>query len=237
MKYNKEEIKFYAKGTTLTFDKGQKHTLTMYYMERGMWESNMAVAFNFPDNNELQVQKVVDLSNVTDQKFKECFEKQKIFNFTIQNQATHYGEKEAAKPNPSDTEKVNLTAKENKIEPATPDKVDDYIFKLDKNPCPDSKPDSGQDPGQNTEQVLHWYARYMDTQSAAREKRRGILTLGNPINIENMRFLTFQVYVSQKDGSDLSLNNLYLELLDEKNVQKAALAQQALTAQRMARSK
>lgn len=221
--YNKESIDFYAKGTTLTFDKGQKHTLTMYYMERGMWESNMAVAFNFPDNNELQVQKVVDLSNVTDQKFKECFEKQKIFNFTIQNQATHYGEKEAAKPNPSDTEKVNLTAKENKIEPATPDKVDDYIFKLDKNPCPDSKPDSGQDPGQNTEQVLHWYARYMDTQSAAREKRRGILTLGKPINIKDMRFLTFQVYVSQKDGSDLSLNNLYLELLDEKNVQKGSL--------------
>ena len=220
-------------GTTETYYKNAsvsipnlstgKHTLTMYYMERGMWESNMAVAFNFPDNNELQVQKVVDLSNVTDQKFKECFEKQKIFNFTIQNQATHYGEKEAAKPNPSDTEKVNLTAKENKIEPATPDKVDDYIFKLDKNPCPDSKPDSGQDPGQNTEQVLHWYARYMDTQSAAREKRRGILTLGKPINIKDMRFLTFQVYVSQKDGSDLSLNNLYLELLDEKNVQKGSL--------------
>lgn len=204
--YNGEKISFSAQGTTLTFDKGKKHTLTMYYMERGMWESNMAVAFNFPDNNELQVQKVVDLSNVTDQKFKECFEKQKIFNFTIQNQATHYGEKEAAKPNPSDTEKVNLTAKENKIEPATPDKVDDYIFRLDKNPKPD--------PGNENEQVLHWYARYMDTQSAAREKRRGILTLGKPINIKDMRFLTFQVYVSQKDGSDLSLNNLYLELLD-----------------------
>ena len=29
----------------------------MYYMERGMWESNMAVAFNFPDYNELQVKK------------------------------------------------------------------------------------------------------------------------------------------------------------------------------------
>lgn len=205
--YNGEPISFSAKDTTLDdLDKGKKHTLTMYYMERGMWESNMAVAFNFPDNNELQVQKVVDLSNVTDQKFKECFEKQKIFNFTIQNQATHYGEKEAAKPNPSDTEKVNLTAKENKIEPATPDKVDDYIFRLDKNPKPD--------PGNENEQVLHWYARYMDTQSAAREKRRGILTLGKPINIKDMRFLTFQVYVSQKDGSDLSLNNLYLELLD-----------------------
>ena len=225
--YHGEPIDFYAKNTNLEpLDKGQKHTLTMYYMERGMWESNMAVAFNFPDNNELQVQKVVDLTNVTDQKFKECFEKQKIFNFTIQNQATHYGEKEAAKPNPSDTQKVILTAKGNKIEPATPGKKDDYIFELVKNPWPDSKPDSGQDTGQdpgqdtgqNTEKVLHWYARYMDTQSAAREKRRGILTLENPINIEKMRFLTFQVYVSQKDGSDLSLNNLYLELLDNQDL-------------------
>ena len=230
VKYNGEDINFCAKGTTLDdLDKGQKHTLTMYYMERGMWESNMAVAFNFPDNNELQVQKVVDLTNVTDQKFKECFEKQKIFNFTIQNQATHYGTKVAAKPNPSDTQKVILTAEGNKIEPATPGKKDDYIFELVKNPWPDSKPDSGQDPGQDTgqdtEKVLHWYARYMDTQSAAREKRRGILTLENPINIKDMRFLTFQVYVDTTDGSegDLSLNNLYLELLDDKDVQKGSL--------------
>lgn len=225
--YNGEPIYFYAQGTTLNdLDKGKKHTLTMYYMERGMWESNMAVAFNFPDNNELQVQKEVDLTNVTDDDFKNCFKNQKIFNFTIKNQATHYGTTLAAKPNPSDTEKVNLTATGNTIKPATEpteSNKGDYIFELVKNPWPDSKPDSGQDPGQDTEQVLHWYARYMDTQSAAREKRRGILTLGNPINIENMRFLTFQVYVSQKDGSDLSLNNLYLELLDEKNVQKGSL--------------
>ena len=218
--YNKEVIKFYAQGTTLPLDKGQKHTLTMYYMERGMWESNMAVAFNFPDNNELQVQKEVDLNKV-DPDFKNCFKDQKIFNFTIQNQATHYGTTLAAKPNPSDTEKVNLTAKGNTIEPATPGKKDDYIFELVKNPWPDSKPDTGQ----NTEQVLHWYARYMDTQSAAREKRRGILTLENPINIKDMRFLTFQVYVDTTDGSegDLSLNNLYLELLDDKDVQKGSL--------------
>lgn len=224
--YNGEPIYFYAQGTTLNdLDKGQKHTLTMYYMERGMWESNMAVAFNFPDNNELQVQKEVDLKNVTDPAFQNCFKNQKIFNFTIQNQATHYGEKEAAKPNPSDTEKVNLTAKGNTIEPATPGKKDDYIFELVKNPWPDSKPDSGQDTGQNTEQVLHWYARYMDTQSAARDKRRGILKLENPINIKDMRFLTFQVYVDTTDGSegDLSLNNLYVELLDDKDVQKGSL--------------
>ncbi|WP_291215909.1 SpaA isopeptide-forming pilin-related protein [Gemmiger sp.] len=234
--YNGEKISFYkesiplvAKDTPLVLDKGKKHTLTMYYMERGMWESNMAVAFNFPDNNELQVQKEVDLTNVTDDDFKNCFKNQKIFNFTIQNQATHYGTTLAAIPNPSDTKKVNLTAEGNTIEPATPGKKDDYIFELVKNPWPDSKPDSGQDPGQdtgqNTEQVLHWYARYMDTQSAAREKRRGILKLENPINIKDMRFLTFQVYVDTTDGSegDLSLNNLYVELLDDKDVQKGSL--------------
>lgn len=231
--YNGETISFSAQGTTLNdLDKGKKHTLTMYYMERGMWESNMAVAFNFPDNNELQVQKVVDLKNVTDDDFRNCFKNQKIFNFTIQNQATHYGTTLAAKPNPSDTEKVNLTATGNTIKPATEpteSNKGDYIFELVKNPWPDSKPDSGQDPGQdtgqNTEQVLHWYARYMDTQSAAREKRRGILTLENPINIKDMRFLTFQVYVDTTDGSegDLSLNNLYLELLDDKDVQKGSL--------------
>ena len=216
VKYNGEDINFCAKGTTLDdLDKGQKHTLTMYYMERGMWESNMAVAFNFPDNNELQVQKKVDLTNVTDQKFKECFEKQKIFNFTIQNQATHYGEKEAVGSGTSGTQSQKVDLNESSIAPATTGS-NDYIFKKEQNQWPDPKPDTGQDTGQNTEQVLHWYARYTDTQSAAREKRRGILTLEKPINIKDMRFLKFQVYVDTNDGSEgeLSLNNLYLELLD-----------------------
>lgn len=223
--YNGEPISFYAKGTTLNdLAKGKKHTLTMYYMERGMWESNMAVAFNFPDNNELQVQKKVDLTNVTDDEFKKCFTGQKIFNFTIKNQATHYGTKDAAGPDESGTQSkvVDLTAEGNRIAPATTGS-DDYIFELVTNPKPDPKPDTGQ----NTEQVLHWYARYTDTQpvSKARDKRRGILTLNNPINIEdNMRFLTFQVYVDPNDGGDeLSLNNLYLELLDENDVQKGSL--------------
>ena len=198
-----------------------KHTLTMYYMERGMWESNMAVAFNFPDNNELQVQKEVDLKNVTDDDFKNCFTGQKIFNFTIQNQATHYGTTPAADPDKSTPSKVvDLDADVSSIAPAITGS-EDYIFKKETNRWPDSKPDTGQD----TEQVLHWYARYKDTQSAAREKRRGILTLENPINIKDMRFLTFQVYVDTTDGSEggLSLNNLYLELLDENGVQKGSL--------------
>lgn len=218
-------------GTTETYYKNAsvsipnlstgKHTLTMYYMERGMWESNMAVAFNFPDNNELQVQKEVDLNEV-DPDFKKCFEDQKIFNFTIQNQATHYGEKVAVGSDTSTPpQEVKLTADSIEIKPATQSTEGDYIFKLDTNP--------EQGSGQDTEQVLHWYARYTDTEpvSAAREKRYGILTLKDPINIKDKRFLTFQVYVAKEDGGgDLSLNNLYLELLDDQTptpVQKGSL--------------
>lgn len=216
--YNGEPIYFYAQGTTLNdLDKGKKHTLTMYYMERGMWESNMAVAFNFPDNNELQVQKEVDLTNVTDDDFKNCFKNQKIFNFTIQNQATHYGEKVAAGSDTSGTKEVNF-ADCDEIKPATDSTEGEYIFKLDTNPEQGSGPEG--------EKVLHWYARYTDTEpvSAARKKRYGILTLKNPIDIKDERFLTFQVYVDPGDsGGDLSLNNLYLELLDENDVQKGSL--------------
>ena len=193
-----------------------KHTLTMYYMERGMWESNMAVAFNFPDNNELQVQKEVELSKV-DPDFKNCFKDQKIFNFTIQNQATHYGEKVAAGSDTSGTKEVNF-ADCDEIKPATDSTEGEYIFKLDTNPEQGSGPEG--------EKVLHWYARYTDTEpvSAARKKRYGILTLKNPIDIKDERFLTFQVYVDPGDGGgELSLNNLYLELLDENDVQKGSL--------------
>lgn len=216
--YNGEPISFSAKNTNLEpLDKGKKHTLTMYYMERGMWESNMAVAFNFPDNNELQVQKEVDLKNVTDDDFKNCFTGQKIFNFTIQNQATHYGEKVAAGSDTSGTKEVNF-ADCDEIKPATDSTEGEYIFKLDTNPEQGSGPEG--------EKVLHWYARYTDTEpvSAARKKRYGILTLKNPIDIKDERFLTFQVYVDPGDsGGDLSLNNLYLELLDENDVQKGSL--------------
>ena len=214
-------------GTTETYYKNAsvsipnlstgKHTLTMYYMERGMWESNMAVAFNFPDNNELQVQKEVDLNKV-DPDFKNCFKNQKIFNFTIQNQATHYGKTDAVGPNESGTQSQKVNLNESNIAAATPGNEYDYIFRRETNPWPDS--------GNENEQVLHWYARYTDTEPVSywRKQRYGILTLENPIDIEKMRFLTFQVYTDSKDdGGDLSLNNLYLELLDEQKVQKGSL--------------
>ncbi len=74
----------------MTLPKNTKHTLTMYYMERGMWESNMAVAFNFPDHNELQVEKQVDATGVRG-KLQPYFTNSNLqFTVGIKNWATHY---------------------------------------------------------------------------------------------------------------------------------------------------
>ena len=80
----------------MPLDKNTKHTLTMYYMERGMWESNMAVAFNFPDHNELQVEKQVDATDVCDL-LKPYFTKStRQFTVSIKNWATHYAARDLA---------------------------------------------------------------------------------------------------------------------------------------------
>ena len=89
--YDDRETDYYQKNTVeiegLTTG---THTLTMYYMERGMWESNMAVAFNFPDHNELEVEKEVNVEKV-DPLFQSFFQNTEPFDFTIKNLATHYG--------------------------------------------------------------------------------------------------------------------------------------------------
>ena len=90
--FNKTKYQFNWKSKNqMTLTKNTKHTLTMYYMERGMWESNMAVAFNFPDHNELQVEKQVDATEVREklQSYVTDPTRQK-FTVGIKNWATHY---------------------------------------------------------------------------------------------------------------------------------------------------
>ena len=222
--FNGKEVKFEKKGKILdkngdefTLDKGTTHTLTMFYMERGMWESNMAVAFNFPDHNELQVEKQVDLSDV-DEDFRDCFNDQKIFDFTIQNLATHYGAKEAVRPGTGNVDRkvVDLTASGTRIYPATDS--EDYIFAL--------APDPAQGSETNTGQVLHWFALYNDLSSTSRDMRYGILQLKDAIDLRQYGYLTFEIYV--KGETNLSLNNLYLQLLDEKDRQMGSLSKAGL---------
>ena len=74
----------------MTLPTNTKHTLTMYYMERGMWESNMAVAFNFPDHNELQVEKQVDADGVRGLLQPYFTNSTRQFTVGIKNWATHY---------------------------------------------------------------------------------------------------------------------------------------------------
>lgn len=210
--YNGEEINFYAKNTDFKpLDKGQKHTLTMYYMEHGMWESNMAVAFNFPDNNELQVQKIVDTTKVNDW-FKSCFDTPDLFAFNIQNQATHYRQPEHDATIGSDVKPIELNTSEYaSYEPATKNNKGN-IFELTTAP--------------NGEKALHWYAQYQDTNppSRCRSERYGILTLNHAIDISKMRYLTFKIYAKSESGQgELSLGNLYLELLDKNKKQKGCL--------------
>ena len=196
---------FNYKGTEKSITPGT-HTLTMYYMERGMWESNMAIAFNFPDHNELQVEKEVDLTDVNDI-FKSCFQNRELFAFTIQNQATHYGAKEADSTGKVETKTVDL---ENAaLTTANTDTGSGNIFAWD------------TDPGTNTGQALHWYAPYKDISSAHRDKRYGILTLNKPIDISSMKYLTFELYVKSAEGqSTPSITNMYLELLDNQSPPK-----------------
>ena len=172
------------------------HTLTMYYMERGMWESNMAVAFNFPDHNELEVEKEVDV-NAVDQLFWPFFQNTELFGFTIKNLATHYGPK-ATEPLRPVTE---LAIDSNNSTAAPNQQNTNTIFALDTSP-------------DNTGQALHWHADYNDEGSTDRENRYGVITL-NSVNtslLSDKAYLSFDVYTSDTDN--LSLNNLYLELED-----------------------
>ena len=206
---NKITFKYESKQTTTL--KPGKHTLTMYYMERGMWESNMAVAFNFPDNNELQVQKIVDTTDVNDW-FKSCFDTPDLFAFNIKNQATHYQNPKQDATIDSDVNLIKLNNSDYaSCKPATENSKGN-IFKLTTAPT--------------GEEALHWYGQYQDTNppSECRSERYGILTLRDAIDISQKRYLTFDIYAKSESGQGvLSLGNLYLELLDKNGKQKGCL--------------
>lgn len=175
----KNDLDFYKK----------EHTLTMFYMERGLWESNMKVTFNFPDENQLQVEKQVDTTDVNDL-FKKLFEKADLFDFTIKNLATHYGEKAAS----ATTKKpVKISDLDYKVAPAHTGN----IFEKAKKEGSDS---------------VHWNAKEQDVESAYRSQRYGVLTLNSPVDISNMQYLEFKFYYDYDDTP--SLSNMYLQLVD-----------------------
>lgn len=67
------------KGTFVTtFDRlnsTEQHTLSLFYMERGLWESNMKITFNFPQSNNLSVEKAVVVPDTVNSVFKSAVDK------------------------------------------------------------------------------------------------------------------------------------------------------------------
>ena len=192
-----------------------------------MWESNMAVAFNFPDSNELQVQKIVDDRNVNDL-FVGCFDDQRLFNFTIRNQATHYGTTPAAndavttinllEPNKSTPDKKDFTT----TVPSKTDTGGENRFTIVKSPPSKLKVTDGTT-------LLNWFTELEDltpSPGSNKNKRYGILRLDGDqtIDITGMSYLSFDVYVDSDEG-DAALSNMYLELRDSKGKQKGCLGQ------------
>lgn len=180
------------------------HTLTMFYMERGMWESNMALAFNFPDHNELQVEKKVDVSDVNPL-FQASFKNQKIFTFNIQNLATHYGTT------------ATYTPKIDKYE--LPETVYSSATGLSYESLPE---------GVGKGSAVLWKSDKDDPTSANRDQRRGTLTLDGVQDIGKYSYLTFDVYVQGKQEETCALSNLYVELWDTSNKQMGCLDKKGL---------
>ena len=199
-------------GNPFTLAKGTTHTLTMFYMERGMWESNMAVAFNFPDHNELQVQKKVDVTGVNEL-FKDSFQNQKIFTFNIKNLATHYGEK-ATSYEAGTTQKLPEKAYKDAVGSS-----DAFASLAYASKPPDSK---------TGDLAVLWSATMDDPTSAHRDKRRGTLPLSTAIDIGQYSYLTFDVYVEGNKTDTCALGNLYVELWDDQGNQKGCIDSKGL---------
>ena len=207
--FNGETITFKNKGNPIQLDKRTTHTLTMFYMERGMWDSNMAVAFNFPDHNELQVEKHVDLSKVND-KFKDLFKNQNLFTFTLQNLATHYDKKEITNTTPKPVEVGR------NFDASSSDPVHTTMKKGE-------FPSSDSDSQAYKDQTVKWHAQGYDKGSQHRNLRYGTMTLKSPLdNISTTPdYLSFDVYAVENEGDGvLSTNYLYLTLVDSNNKQK-----------------
>lgn len=83
----------------------KEHTLTMFYMERGLWESNMQITFNFLQENKLTVEKKVDTSGANEI-FKDALADVGTFDFEIKNLATSGTSKEVSKPSSPEKKQV-----------------------------------------------------------------------------------------------------------------------------------
>ncbi len=184
---------------TLSGKNSDEHTLTLFYMERGMWESNMKITFNFPDENEFAVEKKVDTTAVNKDIFPDSlFDNASVFPFTIMNQATHYGTKDADSQNAKSPKVYN-------------DKFDNST--LSRSVVQNTFEYAAEKEGQSD--VVHWKAKQNDTTGSYIDKRVGIIAPagGGTFDASDTNaFLQFKLYYDYPDTPALA--NTYLALTD-----------------------
>lgn len=168
------------------------HTITLFYMERGMWESNMSVAFNFPDENQLQVQKKVDTSGVNE-KFSDLFSNQSVFSFTLKNLVTHYGTTAVSS---TGTKEPRIFAKEFSGTVKASNTSNVFEKKTGGETC------------------VHWKAKLSNTNHAWTKERLGIFSADDKTakDISDMKYLKYDI---KDDTAAPSLSKMYLVFTDE----------------------
>ena len=199
------KVKNFGNDNTITKDYFTKeHTLTMFYMERGLWESNMSISFNFPDENEFQVEKNVDTSAVNKDIFPDTlFDNTSVFPFTIQNQATHFGIKKATAGQSIETKVFNDTFESNKVK-----NVSGNTFERLDNMA-----------GQTN--VVHWLAKLDNVGGSYKEQRWGSIlpATGDSFDAtytagsskDHYKYLQFKFYYDYKDNPSTQFMYIGLE--------------------------
>lgn len=171
-----------------------EHTLTMFYMERGLWESNMKITFNFPDENLLEVEKQVDTANVNSL-FKSLFNNKDLFTFHIQTMATHFGTKEASGET-SQPVQISLNGNLSTVS-------SDITF--------DHTPEHAA-VQEGTSEFIRWRCSKDDKDGSHRSSRYGQLALSNPVSLSGQKYLQFDFWFNWNETP--SLSKLFVDLRD-----------------------
>ena len=173
-----------------------EHTLTMFYMERGLWESNMKITFNFPDENLLEVEKQVNTTNVNSL-FSSLFNNKDLFTFHIQTMATHFGT-QAASGETSQPVQISLNG-------SLSTGSSSITF--------DHTAEHG-DVQQGTSEFIRWRCRGVDdNEGTHRSQRYGQLALTTPVSLSGQQYLQFDFWYNWNETP--SLNRLFVDLRDE----------------------